>query len=41
MEKRKSTKDVNRKTQEGQTPSRPNTDVFVDGGLLRISDETF
>ena len=39
MEQRKSTKDGKGKTQEGQTPSRLNTDVLVDGGSNRSSVE--
>ena len=39
MEQRKSTKDVKGKTQEGQTPSRSNTDAYVDGGFNRSSDK--
>ncbi len=39
MEQRKSTKDEKGKTQEGQTPLRSNTDIFVDGGFNRSSDE--
>ena len=35
----KSTKDIKGKTQEGQTPSRLNTDAFVDGGSNRSSNE--
>jgi len=39
MEQGKSTKDVKGKTQEGKTPSRLNTDAYVDGGSNRSSKE--